>query len=251
MLKNNVILHKKQGLNQIDGKAFVDDVESEWNRLGIFDNPCEIKEKQYLDFLYYLKGMNRFLESHFEIYYVDSYSLFPSYKSYKHYFLVSFSGYIFDLLAWNLQVPIDYDSKKKYIETNRKNPIGNICVSLTQDAPYLLKKSMVDFVLRMYEDIMQSNSSNVDYIIFVVADRYKCLGKSRKAMLLDIYEQSLLQLRLDGYVKKKSLDLTNVGRKMNLDLQDAILIESRGYNDDVSIDYVNYVFDTILKGNKE
>lgn len=251
MLKNNVILQSKQGLNQIDGKAFVDDVESEWNRLGIFDNPCEIKEKQYLDFLYYLKGMNRFLESHFEIYYVDSYFLFPNYKPYKHYFLVSFSGYIFDLLAWNLQVPIDYDSKKKHIEIDRKNPIGNMYVSLTQDTPYLLKKRMVDFILRVYENIIQINSGDVDYIIFVVAERYKCLGKSRKDMLLDIYEQSLSQLRLDGFVKKKSLDLTNVGKKMNFDLQDTMLLESKDEHNELSIEYVNYVFDKILKGNRE
>ena len=87
-----------------------------------------------------------FLDSHFEIYYVDSYFLFPTFKTYKHYFLVSFSGYIFDLLAWNLQVPIDYDTTKQHIETNRKNPISNACVSLTQDTPYLLKKRMVAMV---------------------------------------------------------------------------------------------------------
>lgn len=248
MLTNNVILQNKQGLNQIDGKVFVDDVESEWNRLGIVDNPCEINEKQYLAFLHYLKGMNRFLDSHFEIYYVDSYFLFPTFKTYKHYFLVSFSGYIFDLLAWNLQVPIDYDSKKQHIETNRKNPISNACVSLTQDTPYLLKKRMVDIILKLYEDIMQSNSLDIDYIILVVVERYKCRGKSRKDMLLDIYEQSLSQLRLDGCVKKKSLDLTNVGKKTNFDLQDTM---PNGEYDWVTTEYVNCIYDTILKGNRE
>jgi len=251
MLKNNVILQKKQDLNQVDGKAFVDDVEYEWNRLGILDNPCEIKEKQYLDFLYYVKGMNRFSESHFEIYYVDSYFLFPTYKTYKHYFLVSFSGYIFDLLAWNLQVPIDYDNKNKYVETNRKNPINNVYVSLTQDAPYLLKKRMVDIILRLYEDIMQSNSLDVDYIVLVVVEKYKCRGKSRKDMLLDIYGKTLSQLRLEGFVKKKSLELTNIGRKMNFDLQNAMLLNANGDHDYLTIEYVNCIYDTILKGNRE